>query len=224
MNNNTFFSNQLFDQSTIRILYIKNKVYVFPSVVIIIAVSLFFFAVVPQIQNYFLLNKELQNSKERIIAIKSNVTLLSGVNVSDLDRKLQIVTSALPVDKDFAGILRVVSQAAASSNVNLGDFSFSVGNLSSETTKVANVLPIDISVTITGDISGTKRFLEELTRRFPLSEVSTLQISNKSSTIKITFYYKQLPQFVFDENQKFTPIASEGNAMFETLASFSVTP
>lgn len=217
------FSNQSLDQNTIRILYARNKMFVFPSIVVIAAIFLLFFAVVPQIQNYFSLKKEMRNIDERIAVLKSNVTVLSGINTIDLDSKLQTVISALPPEKDFAGILQVIGQAASNSDVKLGDFSFAVGDLSSEATKITNALPIEITVTITSSLIGTKRFLEELTRRFPLSEVTTLHISDTSSSLKIIFYYKKLPQISFDDSQKLKPISKDEATLFETLASFAKT-
>lgn len=215
------FLNQSLDQNTLRILYLRNKVYIFPFLVVVIAVSLFFFAVLPQIQNYFLVQAEVKQSEERIVVLKNNIAVLSAINTSDLDSKVQTVISALPADKDFAGILHVIGQAASDSNVKLGDFSFAVGSLASEATKITNVLPIEITVTITSDLVGTKRFLESLTRRFPLSEVQALQMTQSSSTIKIVFYYKPLPQFVLQDNQKLVPLSKEEFKLFETLTSFS---
>lgn len=214
------FVNQSFDQSTIRILYEKNKMYVFPGVVVCIAIALVFFAVIPQVQNYFFLKDEIKNAESRIAAIKDNITVLSGINAADLDSKLQTATSALPAEKDFAGILQVIGEAAAVSNVKLGDFSFAVGSLSLDDTKVTNVLPIEITVIITGNLLQTKDFLAELTSRFPLSEVSTLQVSGLSSTVKIIFYYKPLPKFALGDTQKLRPITKEELDVLEKLTKF----
>lgn len=215
------FSNQSLDQNTIRILYVRNKMYVFPGIFFTIAVLLFFFAVLPQIQSYFILLEEVKSSESRVAVLKSNVAVLSGINIPDLDKKLQAVVTALPSEKDFAGILRVIGVSATESNVKLGDFSFEVGNVSSEATKVANALPIEINVIITSDLVGTKSFLESLTRRFPLSEVTSMQISEKSSNIKIIFYYKPLPNFTLTGDQKLKPLSKEESGLFDRLSSFT---
>lgn len=214
------FTKQLVDENTVRILYEKHKAYLVPAGVIAVSILLFFFAVVPQIENFFSLQAQTETIKEKTAVIKSNVVMLSSINQSDLSNKLQTVVSALPVEKDFAGILRVVSLAAEDAHVTLGDFSFVVGSLGTQATKITNALPIEVDLTISSDIFGTKRFLEALTQRFPLSEVTSLQISDKSSSMKAFFYYKPLPQFAFDEGKKIDGLSQKDAAFFTTLSSF----
>lgn len=214
------FTKQTFDENTLRILYEKHKTYLIPVTVIIISVLLFFFAIVPQTENFFSLRTEAESTKEKIVVIKSNIALLSAINQGDLNSKLQTVTAALPVEKDFSGILRIIAFAAQDASVKLGDFSFAVGNLSSESTKITNVLPIEVDLTIGSDILGTKRFLEALNKRFPLSEVTSLHISGKSSAAKVIFYYKPLPQFILDDNKKMEGLSQKDEAFFTTLSLF----
>ncbi len=221
--NNSFrvpFTKEVFNENTLRILYEKHKTYLIPAIVIVVSVLLFFFAVIPQIQNFFLLRSEAENTREKITVVKENIAFLSSVNQRDLGNKLQTVVYALPVEKDFAGILRVIVLAAEDAHVTLGDFSFAVGSLTLQSTKITNALPIEVDLTIGSDISGTKRFLQALTERFPLSEVTTIQISDKSSSMKAFFYYKPLPQFTFDENSKIEGLSKADEALFTTLSSF----
>lgn len=221
--NNSFqipFTKQVVDENTLRILYEKHKVYLIPAIVVAVSILLFFAAVIPQIENFFSLQAKTENTKERTVVIKSNVALLSSLNKGDLGDKLQTVVSALPVEKDFAGILRVIAFAAEDAHVTLGDFSFVVGSLNGQATKITNALPIEVDLTISSDIFGAKRFIEALTQRFPLSEVTSLQISDKSSSMKAFFYYKPLPQFAFDENKKIEGLSQKDTAFFTTLSSF----
>ncbi len=220
--NHTFpFLKESFDQNTLRILYYKNKMYIIPLMAIFVAVLLFFFAVIPQIQEYFTLKDEEKNIQERISILKTNTSFLSSVNAADVDSKFQTSLLALPVEKDFDGILSVIQSAANDANVTLGDYSLQIGDLSTPSTKVITALPLEVNLTVNTGLVGMQHFMAALAKRLPLSEVTKIQISETSSTLTLVFYYKPLPSLSFDGTQKLTMFSGEQNTTMNKLSTFS---
>lgn len=217
-----FLRNTL-DQNTFRILYYKNKMYLLPTAIILLAGLLLFFAVIPQVQDYLSLREEEKNIKEKIVITKNNYSLLSRVDENELNNNLQVAVSALPSEKDFGGILRAIGQAARSSNVILGDFSFQIGNLSPGATKVTNALPIEVTLTINSGINEARSFLQELTNRLPLSEASNIRTSETSSTINVIFYYKPFPAMTLSESNNIKPLSAEEISLLNKLSLFKST-
>ncbi len=220
---NTTFSldalKRYFDHSILNILYYRYKNYIVPVGILSVSLLLFLAVIIPQINQWFGLRNEEKTTREKIAVLKNNLNFLSTVNDTDLDAKLQIVSAALPIEKDFTGILSVLSQAEASSGVVVGDFSFQVGELSSEAKTTTSRPTIDIVLHITGGILETKRFLHEIAKRLPLSEVTNVRVDDiSSSTITIAFYYKPLTSILFKEENTLTPLSQKEVSLIEELS------
>lgn len=211
-----FFRDRI-DQNTFKILYYRNKTYLLPVFIFMVATILTFFAVIPQIRDYFVLKNEEENIAEKIKIINNNTAVLAGLNEQELNRKLQAATLALPVEKDFGGILRAIGQAAIDANVTLGDFSFQLGSLTIGATKITNALPIEIALTVNDNVLGTKRFLRELSRRLPLSEVTNLRVNESSTNMTVIFYYKPISRLIFNPSEKIKVISQKESSLLEEL-------
>ena len=55
-----------------------------------------------------LINEEKKVLSERIALLKKNADFLANLNEDDIDSKMQIVSAALPGEKDFTGILNAI--------------------------------------------------------------------------------------------------------------------
>src|SRR3990167_3378504 len=85
-----------FDQSTIRILYYRNKEYIIPSAIILICLILFIKFIIPQGQELFLIKEKEKETQTRVENLKKNLNFLSSVDSSDLDSKLEIASNPFP--------------------------------------------------------------------------------------------------------------------------------
>lgn len=219
-NHKFLFLPETLNQSTLRILYLRNKMYIVPSVAILVAVALFFFVVVPLVQEYFSLKEEEKNIQEKITKLKDNTSFLSGVNTAEVDNAFETSLLALPIEKDFDGILSSIDSAASDANVTLGDYSLQIGDLSSESTKVTTALPLQVNLTISAGLAGTRKFIAALATKLPLSEVAKIQVSDVSSSLALVFYYKQFPALSFDGTEKLTLFTQKQNTTIEQLSTF----
>lgn len=226
----------LFDQSTLQILYLKHRKYFLPIGVIFCSLMLFLFVIIPQIQSFFNYRDQEQIIKEKISVLEKNISFLSQFNDSDLDSKLQTISLALPLEKDFILVMQAISKAASKAGVGLGDFSFEIGQISGDLTSVSstesNALiqtaatdttrpAVKLTLTVNGGLSQTKTFVSELKNSLPLSEVSQIEARDNSSTVNVAFFYKPLDRINLDEEKALQPLSQKDVELIDKLSALT---
>jgi hypothetical protein len=136
-------------------------------------------------------------------------------------QNLQIVSVALPPNKDFSGVLDGISVAANKSGVFLGDYEFQVGNISTPSISIQSFPSLQITLKINGGVSGVTRFITELYKTVPLSEVSSVKVSNSDSEITALFYYKPFPPLGFNSSLPINTVSPQGLSVINTLSSWN---
>ena len=175
------------------LLYRKYKDYLVPLAVIFACVLLFIFVLLPEFQSVFSDQANNQQQAAKLQVLQNNSRLLLGIDEKTLDQQIQTATTALPVNKDFVGILGALSFAANKTNVSLNDYEFSVGDLSNQALSGSYLtLPIDLQVN--GDVNHTTAFVREILAIVPLSQITSLSLNNGSASITVAFYYKPFQQ------------------------------
>jgi len=178
-----------FDVNVLDVIYNKYKKFIPPIGVIFACVLLFFFVIIPQIQNYFLLLDQTKVENAKLINLKNNLLVLTNLNENKLSSQTQIVSSVLPTDKDFSGILYALSAASAKSGVLLGNYSFPVGKLD-DTTAIGDFPFLSVSIQLNANVLSTLKFIKELYKTVPIAEISKITVDEESSQVKINFYYQ----------------------------------
>jgi hypothetical protein len=183
-----------YNQNTYRILYYRYKKYIVPSATIVVSIALFFFLVLPQVQELQGLKDTYAQKKAATDIIDKNITQLNGIDETELSDQVEAETTALPSDKDFAGMLTAVTTAAPAANVKLADFGFTVGDLSTESAKLSDQLAIQMKLSVDGGLDGAKRYISVLSKRLPLNEIITENTSGDTSDIQVSFFYRPFQQ------------------------------
>lgn len=199
------------DNVFFKLIYRRNKDFFLSVVAIFLSLFLFFQFVLPQISELQAMSEEEKAVKERIEVLNYNFQFFNQMDSQNLDQDLLTASSALPLQKDFAGVLVAVSRAAGTAGVGLDDFSFRVGDLStpSGALTVTSAPAIEIELTIRGDIVKAKGFIQKLSEALPLSGVVIVQNSGQSSTIATNFYYRPFPPVIkFDDKTKSKDLSS----------------
>lgn len=174
---------------TYSVLFNKYKHEIISIFVIIVCLFIFVGLIVPEISDIFSAKSEVEKISEKIKILKDNINYLSGLSDSSLDSQVILTNSALPIEKDFAGITNAINNASVKSGVIVQDYGFAVGDLNSN--EIGKKRPsIDIIFTINSSSNGVRRFLSEIYKSLPLSEVGEVSISKTSATIKISFYFR----------------------------------
>lgn len=204
---------------TLKLLYYRYKDSPYYSLsifglMIVLLVVLGWKVVYPQMMNWFSVNDEVARTRTRIETISKNISYLSALSDATLSDSLDISIHALPIQKDFAGVLISLSQAARSSNVALSDYSVSFGDLDSTAGVAKDVGVVSLKINVGGGVAGAKAFIEQVQQSVPLAEVIALTASDNSE-MTIRFFYKPfgslsapdtslLPQLTTEKQQLLT--------------------
>lgn len=210
------------NRNTIRILYFKNKEFILPSMVIFICLLLFLKVLIPQFREVFLMFDQEKVLQEKLSIMKNNYSFIASLDNLNLDSQVKVVSSALPLEKDYVGIVNAISQTAARANVSVEDFGFEVGDLSTESAVLAKSRPsIKINLALKGGLENTKQFLKNLSEQFPLSEVSSVQINEQASNVSTDFYYRSFASIRFKEDMPIGKLSNEKKTLLDKLSSWS---
>lgn len=207
--------------NALKFLYEKHKEFIIPVVVIIVCFILLIKFVIPQFQRLFTLSNEAKKDSTRILVLKNNLNVLSTLTDSVLDSQLQIVNFALPTNKDFIGIINAISYASSFAGVSVGEFQLQIGDLSTPPTDTEKFSSISLNLSVEGSIDDVKKFIEVLSTTLPLSEVTSINIGNASSSVAINFYYKPFPPVAYSDSAPINPIPEAKLKLINELSNFN---
>jgi cell division protein FtsB len=208
------------DESQIKQVLLHYKKFYISFGIILVCIGLLFWVIIPQIQQYTNQNTQVQDVKERIAILQKNVSFIASVNDEQQTSQLQTTTQALPEDKDYAGILYAVRTASSKSGVGIGDFTFNIGELSAKNVITKTTPFVLMNLNVLGDPSSVSRFLTELAKSFPLSNVTEIHLNNRFSNIIVLFYYKPIPSLRVNYTQPVMPTSPSNQALLDTLTGW----
>lgn len=211
------------DLTTLKFLYSRYKGFLVPVIVIFSSFALFVVVIIPQIQGLFTIKAKAQEASKKISVIRNNFNLLSNMSDSTLDSQLQILSFALPINKDFVGILNAVSSASYKSGVIVGSFQLQIGDLSQTPIDKSGTSTITLNLNIDGSVKDVSSFVGELGKTLPLSEVYSVEIGSNLSTVSIVFYYKPLPPITHNDSLPITPLSDKSIALINKISGFNST-
>jgi Tfp pilus assembly protein PilO len=209
------------DSVTFKFLYGKYKDFRIPFIVIVACTVLLVGFLLPQFKNLLDLSIKSKESEKNLKVLKNNFNFLSSLNEDALDSQLKIVTRALPADKDFIGIINAINYASSVSGAGVGDFQVSVGELSKDQASGSDSSPTSVSLTIDGDIEAVNRFIGTLGTTLPISEVTTVDTGDFSSTVTVSFYHKPFPSTKSQGISSIVSMGSDDVALINKLANFN---
>lgn len=214
------------NQLVFRSLYYRYRNFTTPVSVILVCVLLFWFVVMSQIQNFLAVRDAISLNEQDLTVLHKNLTLITSLDDAKLDATLTVATNALPAEKDFAGIITSIQQAAAVSGTILQDYTFSLGNLSGlDQQGKATQLPVQLNVILKGSIAQAQQFIKQLKNQLPLSDSIAVSLSSTDTvTVTAAFYYTSIPKIVFKDRSPL-PILSEGDQkLLQALSVNSTLP
>lgn len=210
------------DQNEVMRVLMHYKKFYISLAIIAICIGLFMFVIIPQFQQYGQQKDEIAEVQNRINILTNNNAFLSRLNQEEQTQQLNTVLSALPADKDYAGILSAVKSASAKAGVGLGDFTFQVGELSQKSIITKNLPTLQLILNVIGSPADVGRFLQELSQSIPLSNVAELKIGSDASRVVVEFYYKPIPQLQVNYAQPINPPSAQNKKTLENLSQWRV--
>jgi len=209
------------DINTLKFLYERQKAFIIPVIVIVVCFILLLKFIMPQFQALFTLGREAKKDSSRINVLKNNLNLLSNLSDSTLDSQVQILTVALPTNKDFIGIIDAISYASSVAGVNVAEFQLQIGDLSQAPTDTSAFSSISLNLSVNGSVDDINKFIKALYTTLPLSEVTSIGVGNTSSTVAINFSYKPLPPVTYNDATPIHPIPNSGLTLINKLSNFN---
>lgn len=167
------------------------------------------------------MQQQIADSQRKINILTQNLDLAGKINGNVVDQYLQLVTKALPTNKDFIGILGAISNASIDAGVSLNNYSFEVGDLT--TYNQATLLTLPVNITITGNFSDLIRFTNSIKKQLPLSVITGISYDGNSiSSITIVFYYKPFPPAIsFQPSQPLQTLNPTETTMLKQLININ---
>lgn len=219
-------------QNSARFIYFRYKdspyfSWLILSIIFLVCFLLVFLIIIPQAQSWFSIRNEELATRKRIATLKNNIAFMSMLNKNVVEGHRQLAIRALPVDKDFAGIINAVVIAAVQSGVSVDDFSFNLGLVTSGSANLKNVsaardFNTKLSLSLTGDIGKIKNFITNIGEKLPLSEVETVEVSNDFTNISLFFYSEpyKAPRVSGDESIR--ALTAENNILYGKLLKWDM--
>jgi hypothetical protein len=196
------------DKDVLKFFYIRYKNYLIPVCAILACLILFIYVITPQIQNIQALQNQEKQEANRLEVLKNNLNLLYNLDSKTLDNQLRLTSNAVPVDKDFIGILNGVAIAASKSNSTLGDYGFQVGDIGKAPSSVKGIPSMQLQLVINGNIATLLKFIKELKETVPLSEIKAISLTNNAVNLTTLFYYEPLPPVRIKDDAPLSPLSS----------------
>jgi hypothetical protein len=207
------------DLKSLKFIFDKNKFYVLPIVIMMVSIMLFFQFVIPQFRILLATKKEAKESSLKLEVLKGNLNVLTNINEEVLDSQLKVLNLALPLNKDFIGMLNSIYSTAQKTGISLGSFSFKVGNLS-QSENGDNFPVIKLSAPTNASITAINSFVKIINKTVPLSEVYSVKVGDISSLVSLSFYYKPLGVSDYGQDVRISPISQKGLDLINKLNEF----
>ena len=210
------------DLATIKFLFNKYRSVLVPLGVIAVCFVLLIYFVIPQFKDVVGLVNQAQIDSKKNEILKKNIELLSKIDPSTLDSYLKIVNFALPLNKDFIGIINAIAYSSSVSGGSISEFNLEIGDLSDTAdVNTGKYSAINVSLFVDGDINIVNQFVDVLSKTFPLSSVTGINVGNTSSVVQVSFYYKPLAPSEHDDSKVINPISSDSLTLLDNLSDFN---
>lgn len=209
------------DTEALKLIYGQYQGYLLPVGIIIASLLLFFYVIIPQITSFTDLQKQMEKESQKLTVLRSNINYLSNLDSNSLDANFKTATNTLPKEKDFVGVLSAVNEASGRSSVSLGDYQFKVGDLGVAKATLKGLPFLEIDLNIVGNSSDLIRFIKELQKTIPISDVVNGGTSGPSAFLTVRFYYLSLPSVSLASDTAIRPIATNEEAILKNLATWN---
>lgn len=161
--------------------------YLFPLVVLVVVVFLFFNNDLPLIEKLAALRRDNSATQERLAALSAKSDLLSGLNKKELESQYRDLNYILPDGKDAPSVLRTIDAAASASGVFLVNLDLTPGALATQSGKQSE---IPIKLVVSGTFSQIIVFTGELANLGRAESIKTLDAVFDRNSLVFTSSYE----------------------------------
>lgn len=205
------------DKEAAATVYRHYKGNILPITVILACILILFFVIVPEFKQFLSSREKLKTETQKLEILKNNYNFLSGLDESQMENDYKVLSRALPPNKDFVGIMNAISVASQKTGVSVGNFDFSLGNLD-KTTENTAFPTIKININLVGNVAAIAKFVTELYKTTPVSEVTTIKATGIVSSLEIRFYYKPFPPLNVSDESPVVPYSPQTLSLIKQVS------
>ncbi|MEK7160298.1 MAG: hypothetical protein AAB702_02350 [Patescibacteria group bacterium] len=189
-----------------------------PIGIIIACIGILFFVIAPQFKNYLSSKEELKTQTQKLKFLKNNYNFLLSLDDSKTDTDFKMLSKVLPPNKDFVGIMSAITIVASKTFVTVEDFDFTLGDLNKVDDNSSKYPLIKINVNIGGSAKDIAKFIAELYKTVPASQVTSIKTAGNVSSLVINFYYKPFPPQNVNSESFVVPISAKNQSLIESVS------
>jgi hypothetical protein len=209
------------DLENLTVLYRHYKDFLLPIGVMVVSVLVILYVVFPQIQQYSNSQDLVKTEQQKLDALNSNYNLLTSLDDAKIAANLNTLSLALPAQKDFAGIIGAITYVSAKTGVSVGNFEFSLGDLSASNFAGTAYPSTKIDISLKGDTKSIINFAHEITKTMPIAEVTALNISGNSGDLTVLFYYKPFPAQNVNDQTAIVSLSAKQLSLINQLSTWN---
>jgi Tfp pilus assembly protein PilO len=209
------------DVENIKILYKHYKAFLMPLGVILISILIIIYIIFPQIQQFFNSQSLVGIEQQKLDTIKANYSLLTSLDDAQIAANLKILSLALPPQKDFAGIIDAIAYVSAKTGVSVGNFEFSLGDLSASNFAGTAYPSTKLNINLKGDAKNIANFANEIVKTMPIAEVTSINISQNVGTLGVLFYYKPFPPQNVNDQDPITLLSGNQESLIKQVSAWN---
>ena len=205
-----------------RPLYLKYKTYLFPACLLLASFFVLLTIVLPQVSEIQNIRQDIEAKKSQVAKLEKTYETLSKVDDSASKTNFSILTKALPSSKDLSLIFSALTSASSIANVELSSFSLKVGDVYGDKADVASAVSGFPAITVEATIKalsslGLVKFVEEMHKKLPLSEVKKISGVEDTTTITMSFFYKPYDLTNLSKQDQLSPISASEQQILDQL-------
>ena len=214
------------DMQELNFIYKKYKGQILPAVLFLAAFFVIFRIILPQWADIQNVNDELSKKNTSVATLRSTLDVLQATPDDVVDKNYELVTTALPVEKDIILIFNELNAASQKAFVKLGGFSLKVGGVYSKqktatTGQTVSGIPyLSILVKASGETDKLKDFANVMYKSIPLIEIKTIDISKKDAQYDSNFFFNPIVSRSNQINSPLKQLDASENSLLKQLGDF----
>ncbi len=211
--------NQEISQDSLRALYLEYKELLIPGIAILSSIILFLFVLLPQLSAIPQKINDRSVEMNKLNNLKKIQDYIFTLDKTSLESNLTFATNALPIDKNYQTSIGAISTAANLSNSQITGYQ-SAGDVAPGSIEVQEFPSLAFSVSLEATPQQAIEFVNQIYQTFPVSNVTSFDLTATEARFNINFYYKPFPPSTQIDRSAITEINQGETATLTDIAQW----
>lgn len=216
---------------TVKKLLKRYKIIVIFLMIILIIIFLTVVFIKPKVMNIIDLNNQNNQNSKLLNTLLKKKNYLETIDTKDIKNKFDLLSSAIPAEKDIPGYLLGIAKIANEASVSVGLIEINPGSLSTSSAVKKNITqtPVISKVSVKGNWQDIVKFITKAINGRRLLKVDGVDLSGVaaqktnlpvSMTFLISLYSQSLPETLGNIDELVPGITDEEEILISKLKNF----